>query len=51
MRLKVAEQAPKFIGETQKGDSISLGSFQGKNVFLKFFRYASCPMCNLLLQE
>ena len=51
MRLKVADQAPKFTGETHTGDSISLDSFQGKNVFLKFFRYASCTICNLNIHE
>lgn len=51
MRLKTDEQAPKFIGETQTGDPISLDDFQGKTVFLKFFRYAGCPICNLSVQE
>lgn len=51
MRLNAGMQAPKFTAETQNGGSISLDSLQGKNVFLKFFRYASCPICNVLVAE
>lgn len=51
MRLKKDDQAPKFIGETQKGDPIRLDSFKGKNVLLKFFRYSDCPTCNLTIHE
>lgn len=51
MTLKAGMQAPTFTGETKDGDAISLDSFQGKNVLLKFFRYSSCPICNLRVQE
>jgi len=51
MRLKADTQAPNFSGESQKGETISLDAYQGKVVFLKFFRYSSCPNCNLLVHE
>lgn len=51
MRLEAGTQAPTFTGETQKGEPISLESYRGKNVYLKFFRYAGCPNCNLRVHE
>jgi peroxiredoxin len=51
MRLKAGIQAPKFTGITQQGNPISLDDYQGKVVNLKFFRYASCPVGNYLVDE
>ena len=51
MRLQAGTNAPDFAGETLKGGQLSLESLQGQNVFLKFYRYASCLVCNLHVME
>ncbi len=47
MSLQAGMKAPDFSGETLAGHQISLDTLRGKNVFLKFHRYSSCPVCNL----
>ena len=51
MRLKTGDQAIPFSVETIEGNNISLKDFAGKPLLLMFFRYASCPMCNLRLRD
>ena len=51
MRLKPADAAIPFSVETIKGERITLEQFAGKPLLLMFFRYASCPMCNLRLRD
>src|SRR5215216_4487268 len=51
MRLKPGDQAVPFSVETIEGKRISLELFAGKPVLLMFYRYASCPMCNLRLRD
>jgi len=51
MRLKPDDQAIPFSVETLEGRTISLNEFAGKPLLLMFFRYASCPMCNLRLRD
>ena len=51
MRLKTSDQAIPFSVETIEGKTISLKEFAGKPLLLMFFRYASCPMCNLRLRD
>jgi peroxiredoxin Q/BCP len=41
------EKAKDFIAITHRGERISLEQFKGRKVWLAFFRYASCPLCNL----
>jgi peroxiredoxin len=50
-QLKVNENAPTFTITDSKGDSINLENYKGKKVFLAFFRYASCPVCNFRMHE
>lgn len=47
----VGREAPDFTLETLNGGSVSLSDFRGKKVWLAFFRYASCPMCNLRISD
>lgn len=52
--LEVNVTAPKFALKDIFGRTIDLQSYQGKRVFLGFFRHAGCPFCNLrvhLLQK
>jgi thioredoxin-dependent peroxiredoxin len=39
--------APDFNAKTREGKPISLSSFRGKIVWLIFYRYPGCPICNL----
>src|SRR5215211_9226882 len=51
MRLKAGDKAVPFSAVTIEGKTISLERFAGKPVLLMFYRYASCPMCNLRLRD
>lgn len=51
MRLKVNDKAIPFSAETIEGKTISLDQFGGKPLLLMFYRYASCPMCNLRIRD
>lgn len=50
-KLKVADKAPDFSLVSATGDTLRLENFKGKKVFLAFFRYASCPVCNFRMNE
>src|SRR4026208_2279925 len=51
MRLKPGDTAVPFSIETLEEVVISLTQFAGKPLLLMFYRYASCPMCNLRLRD
>src|SRR5262245_15311645 len=51
MRLIPGDKAPSFSAETIEGKTISLKEFTGKPLLLMFYRYASCPMCNLRIRD
>ena len=51
MRLQPGDRAILFSSETIEGNTISLEQFAGKPLLLMFYRYASCPMCNLRLRD
>jgi thioredoxin-dependent peroxiredoxin len=51
VRLKAGDKAISFSAETIEGKTISLEQFAGKPLLLMFYRYASCPMCNLRLRD
>lgn len=50
-RLKVGDQAPEFEIETLDGSTVSLSEHRGKPVWLAFFRYAACPLCNFRVHQ
>lgn len=47
----IGEEALDFIAETWKREPISLKDFRGSKVWLAFFRYAACPLCNLRVHD
>jgi peroxiredoxin len=49
--LKPGDKAIPFSAETIEGKPISLEMFTGKPLLLMFYRYASCPMCNLRIRD
>ena len=51
MRLKAGDKAPDFTAKVWNGQDLKLSDFQGQKVWLAFFRYASCPFCNLRVRD
>lgn|SRR5690606_2000686 len=47
MQLSRGQSAPGFVASTWDGDSVELAKLRGGRVWLAFFRYAACPLCNL----
>lgn len=47
MRLIDGDRAVDFAVEDLGGNFISLKDYAGKKLMLSFYRYASCPYCNL----
>lgn len=51
MRLKPGNPAPPFSVRDLDGNEVSLNPYTGKRLLLSFYRYASCPFCNLRVHE
>lgn len=51
MRLATGTPAPAFKVTDLNGNPISLNDFRGRKLMLSFYRYASCPFCNLRIHE
>ncbi|MDF2445854.1 MAG: hypothetical protein K0S46_1090 [Moraxellaceae bacterium] len=47
MKLSPGVQAPAFSLSDLYGNAVGLEQFRGRKVLLSFYRYASCPFCNL----
>lgn len=50
-KLKQGEKAINFEVIDTNGDTVKLENYQGQKIFLAFFRYASCPVCNYRFHE
>lgn len=51
MRLKKGQRAVNFKVKDIFGNEISLADYKGKILLLSFYRYASCPLCNLRVNQ
>lgn len=51
MRRTIGMVAPDFKAESWDGRSVKLTDTGGRRTWLAFFRYASCPLCNLRVHE
>ena len=51
MRLKKNEMAPSFKIMDMNNNIFDLNKSRSKPLMLSFFRYASCPLCNLRVHE
>ena len=51
MRLESGNTAPVFETRDLENRPVRLADFRGQNLLLAFFRYASCPLCNLRISE
>jgi len=47
MRLTLGSPAPDFSAESIGGRRVSLQQLRGRPVLLKFYRFATCPVCNI----
>jgi len=50
-RLKKGQLSPNFIATNYLGQEVKLESYKGKKVLLSFHVFASCPFCNLRINE
>jgi peroxiredoxin Q/BCP len=46
MRLTVGMKAPSFVAESIEGCRVELAARRGRTLLLKFYRFATCPVCN-----
>jgi len=51
MRLQTGQPAKPFAVRDIFDRPVSLQDFSGKKLMLSFYRYASCPLCNLRVHE
>lgn len=51
MRLQPGSPAPAFTTVDYQGNPVSLQALAGRKVLLSFYRYASCPFCNLRIHH
>ena len=47
MQLQAGDRAPDFELACLDGTTIRLADYKGKKLLLSFYRFASCPFCNL----
>lgn len=51
MKLAPGTTSPDFTAAAWTGETVSLQQHRGHPVWLAFFRYASCPLCNLRVHD
>ena len=47
MRLKIGSTAPAFTAQALGGRKVDLTALRGRTILLKFYRFATCPVCSL----
>ena len=50
-RIKENDKAIPFSIEDIKGNTIDLENYKGQKIYLSFYRKASCPFCNIEVQN
>lgn len=51
MRLTVGQEAPRFTATSVAGEPVELKQLFGRPIWLMFFRFALCPLCNLRVHQ
>ena len=51
MRIQPGQPAKDFTIEDIAGHTIALTDYRDQRLMLSFYRYASCPLCNLRVQH
>jgi len=46
-RLQTGDHAPSLAVPSLEGETLALDDFRDRKLFLSFFRYGACPLCNL----
>lgn len=49
--IQAGQLAPTFKVSTYEGEDLDLEALRGQKVWLGFYRFASCPLCNLRINE
>lgn len=50
-KIQLKAKAPEFTAIDYLGNEVVLSAYKGKKVYLTFFRTASCPFCNLRVNQ
>lgn len=50
-QLQSGDPAPLFQAIDHNGKSVSLENYRGRKVFLAFFRFSACALCNLRVHQ
>jgi peroxiredoxin Q/BCP len=51
MKLEPGQIAPAFVATSYEGEKIELERYRGRKLWLGFYRFASCPLCNNRIHE
>ena len=51
MRIVTGTLAPDFTATVYAREPLTLSDLRGQKVWLAFFRYAGCPLCNLRVHQ
>jgi peroxiredoxin len=51
MVVQIGDEAPDFALPVLNGGEIRLSGLRGSTVLVSFYRYASCPLCNLRIAQ
>ena len=51
VKLQEGSFAPPLMARDVMGNNINLNNYSGKRVLLSFFRYVTCPLCNLRVAQ
>jgi len=49
--LQRGQLAPDFSTHTFEGEEVTLKAYRGAKLWLTFYRFASCPLCNYRIHE
>ena len=50
-KLKVGDPAPSIVLPSIDGTTFDMSSLKGKRVIFTFFRFSSCPFCNIRIDR
>jgi len=51
MRIKAGDQAPQLVLPSIDGTTFEMSAVKGKRVIFTFFRFSTCPFCNMRIDS
>ena len=51
MRIKAGDQAPQLVLPSIDGTTFEMSAMKGKRVIFTFFRFSTCPFCNMRIDS